>query len=518
MTYRYTFYKIPFSETGIEYPLPRNGGATESLAPYRTYEKTGSAAFRENQTELVFTDVEELAPIDVLLSSNYLRIGVVNNNGDISTDTNINFYWVRDLECLGGLVTPPVRVTIAPDDIMTEFFSSKDEQKPIVKGRIVRTSDDNFSQRGFPIRKFCSDDSITYEGGILQTNDILTDNTAIVIASLTLSTGSMLLVCYRNAHFISNPVSGGERYLYDIIQTMSNIYAYGGDQGTAYNVSITNITIVPSSWIPDSAFTNGTVKVAYTLPGGGSGTLNVYTFSYYETHVYEKKYYLEYNTTNKSNLCYIKTPCGFYKVGIPAYTMSFGIGVYISPGGIGTDNITILLILNNELTDITQDYSAAFAVNDKAVKKAQFKQVNAISQISNIIGAVGGVVGGVASGNYFGAVQSLAGGASGIAENAALGKAPAQTKSSGDASNTFENIKGLCVVYILSDSSTTDPTTDKYGLPVEITPYVEIEADTITESYYKFSECDVVNLSGGGQDAQATVETLFVRGVRFKSL
>ena len=510
MTYRFTFYKIPFSETGVEYPLPTVGNPTESLASYKTAEQLTTAAFRENQQNIVFSE-PDTDVANGILKSNYMRVGVVVAPGTIDTDENVAFYWVRDVECLGGVAIPPLNVTIAPDDIMTEFFSSNES---IIKGRITRTSDNNFGNRGFPIRKFCADDSITYSGGSLARISILQDDTATVITSLTLSTGDMLLVAYRFANFLSKPFSSGQRYLYDVIKTMSNIYAYGGEDGTAYNASVTNITIVPTSFIDEDAYTPNTSKVAYTLPGGGSATLDVYLFAY-KTHRYSHNYLLQ---KSNYNLCYIQTPCGFYMVGIPDYISNFSLEISIPPGGVGSDNITISLILKNEIIDITQDYSASFAVNDEAVKKAQFKQVNAIGQISNIIGAVGGAVGGVASGNYFGAVQSLAAGASGIAENAAIGKGPSQIKSSGDAYNTFEKISGLCAAYITYESRTTEQTITKYGLPVEISPYVELPVDTITESYYKFAECDAIGLSGGGQEAQATLEALFTRGVRFKSL
>lgn len=510
---RVSFYKIPFSRTGVTYPLPTIGGIYADLESYKIGEIITEKPFNENQTRITTP-----AMTDALLACNYIRVGRVNPDAETpagANDTNVSYFWCLDCYRLGTSNgedgnTPGV-FEIESDDVMTEFFSSNES---IIKGRITRTSDNDFENRGFPIRKFCADDSITYSGGNLLKAHVLKDDTATVIASLTLNTGDMMLVACRDAYFYSKPYESGRRYLYDVINLMSNIYGYGGDQGTAYNASVTNITIVPTSFIGVDAYSQNLYKVAYRLPGGGNSTFGVYRFLY-RTNRYTHTY--ELLKTNY-NLCYIQTPCSFYMAGIPDYNLTFSIEINIPPGGIGSDTITISLILKNEIIDITQDYSTAFAVNDEAVKKAQFKQVNAIGQISNIIGAVGGVVGGVASGNYFGAVQSLVAGTSGLAENAAIGKAPAQVKSSGDAYNTFETIRGLCAAYVTCDTETTNKTIEKYGLPVETNPYVELPANTITESYYKFAECDAIGLSGGGQNAQATIETMFLRGVRFKSL
>lgn len=141
---RVSFYKIPFSRTGVTYPLPTIGGIYADLESYKIGEIITEKPFNENQTRITTP-----AMTDALLACNYIRVGRVNPDAETpagANDTNVSYFWCLDCYRLGTSNgedgnTPGV-FEIEPDDVMTEFFegSATEVAGRSIIGRLARCS------------------------------------------------------------------------------------------------------------------------------------------------------------------------------------------------------------------------------------------------------------------------------------------------------------------------------------------------------------------------------------------
>lgn len=517
MTYRFTFYKIPFSETGVEYPLPTVGNPTESLEKYKTIEQITDAQFREKQNQISIAFAGSR-----FSDSNYLRVGTIKkDSAPIDEDLNVSYYWIRDVEFLGSefRTDGPVLITIAPDDIMTEFFTN---QNSTIKGRIAQTTKRVEINGNYVPRRPVSD--IIYERGSQVIPTVKpsfkqsylrhcqnTSDQYLVVLAITTEKSDMYLLAINITNKDGYTLNFG-------MQVASTAFAIVYNVSDRLNINVTKCYILPKSII---GFTSASSKIIYfTNFQGKEDTVRGYALSAIDPL---SIFYPFENENIPKNLgpedkLYFLTPNGIYEYeGDPTQNPPFGVLAFAPEDSEGADSPTILGILNGSIFDITEDFSASFATNEEAINRNQFSSLHALQQISTAIGSIGGIVGGVASGNYFGAVQSLAGGVSAIAGNEAAIKKPASVKSSDNAYNIIQEIEGFGY-YVRYADDTTKANANYFGYYIETAPYIEISANNIEEGFYRFSECDAVNLSGGGQDAQATIEALFTRGVRFKSL
>lgn len=517
MTYRFTFYKIPFSETGVEYPLPTVGNPTESLARYKTAEKLTTKAFRENQNQ-----ISVAMGGSMFSDSNYLRVGTIKNNlATIDEDLNVSYYWIRDVEFLGAesVTGRAVLITIAPDDIMTEFFTN---QNSTIKGRIAQTTKRIEINGNYVPRRPVSD--IIYERGSQATAETApfftqsflrpcqnTSDEYLVVLAITTQKSDMYLLAINITNQQGHTLEFG-------MQVASTAYAIVYNVSDRLNINVTKCYILPKSII---RFTSVNSKIIYfTNFKGEEDTVKGYALSAISplSIFYPFKNENLPQSLGPEDKLYFLTPNSVYEYeGDPTQNPPFGVLAFVPQDSEGADSPTILGILNGSIFDITEDFSASFATNEEAIKRNQFSSLHALQQISTAIGSIGGIVGGVASGNYFGAVQSLAGGISTIAGNEAAIKKPARVKSSDNAYNIIQKIEGFGY-YVRFADDTTKANANYFGYYIETAPYIEISANNIEEGFYRFSECDAVNLSGGGQNAQATIEAMFLRGVRFKAL
>ena len=542
MTYRYTFYKIPFSETGIEYPLPEIGNATESLAPYETFEKLGTAAFRENQTEIVITNPEDNAPIDYLLKANYLRVGVVKGS-TIDEDTNVNFYWVRDLECLGGLATFPVKVTIAPDDVMTEFFNAPTSNNASIMGRLTQCSENlknadgkYYPRSGTGIKPFGWFHQITPYDLSYSYTDLASAQYFAIIVGTTDQYGRMRL-------FVKNDIlrKDGPKWVENLSRTHRITYQSPTVPNYSATCEVTNIFVLPARFIPTNILTDDYQCIAYFQDEKGEDdSQRVLLFTEDEDAVFYWSVYISIDPTDDvkpDSVLHFQTPTSSYKIDGDKSNTFEEIGVEqaiqidfsLPPRGTNTDDFKMLLVgCGVEPINITDDYRIAFSINEAARERAQFGNLYVLKQVSAGIAGLGGAIGGAVSGNYFGAVQSVVGSVESIADTAAETGGPAQIVCNENAINSIfsiypspipnimENIFKITVDYPILEAY--QDTIDYYGYLYNGSPNLTFLTSELKEAFYRFSFCQANNLAGGGQDAQATVENMFVRGVRFKAL
>ena len=539
MTYRFTFYKIPFSETGVEYPLPTVGNPTESLASYKTAEQLTTAAFRENQQNIVFSE-PDTDVANGILKSNYMRVGVVVAPGTIDTDENVAFYWVRDVECLGGVAIPPLNVTIAPDDIMTEFFSSNNAK---IAGRLAQCSlnltdeDGNFYPRSINAgRPFCwnyQETGLDFAYGYKQEEP---ESNFLLLVSTTDQYGRMRFFVKKGLLSTDAP-----QWVENLSRTHRITYTSPSVKTYSATCSVTNIYALPASFIPDDLLTNEyQCDAFYADEKGNDKSERVLLFTESTDAYFEWNINLTFATKSlfvPESIIYIRTPINFYKVigdksnnvKITGINGELTLKFSMPQRGTNTDDFQMLLVgAGEEPINIADDYRLSFAINDAAQDRSQFGSLYVFKQISAAIAGLGGAVGGAVSGNYFGAVQSVVGGVETIADNAAATGGPAQIKSSENAINRIFSLypgpridakqNALSVAILNPNYGAQQKTREYYGYIYDGSPQIEFTAATLQEAFYRFGACSATDLGGGGQDAQATVENLFVRGVRFKAL
>lgn len=190
---------------------------------------------------------------------------------------------------------------------------------------------------------------------------------------------------------------------------------------------------------------------------------------------------------------------------------------FISASSGGDDGIKIYMQVGTEFIDVSDDFVADFATNTQAVQQAQQKQLIALQAITGVIGAAGGAVGGLASGNYFGAVQSIAGGVETVAGLGQAKRAPAQMRGNGGVAAFYGFTNTLVLLLSLGTPANSDEiilAEDEFGWQYDNAPFKTYMGNMPLGDYYRFAEVDVCNMTGG-QGAQQEVANALAAGVRF---
>ena len=189
---------------------------------------------------------------------------------------------------------------------------------------------------------------------------------------------------------------------------------------------------------------------------------------------------------------------------------------YIAAAPFGDDTVSVYMQISGEFYDVTNDFIVDFAANTAAIQQAQQKQLVALQAITGVIGAAGGVAGGIASGNYFGAVQAAAGGVEAIASIGAARRTPAQITASGGALSFLYAVGSLIIIVSMGtprNNAEMKSAELEFGWLLDNLPFVLYPSGLTLDTYYRFSEVTVYGLSGG-QGAQQEVANALASGVR----
>ena len=185
-----------------------------------------------------------------------------------------------------------------------------------------------------------------------------------------------------------------------------------------------------------------------------------------------------------------------------------------------SDSLTIILFDGTGFLDISPDYEVSVAVNEGAARMAQQKTATALQLATNVIGAAGGIAGGVASGNWFGAVQSAAGGVEAVIQPSVEKSTPARVAYQGGAMSAYAaGLGGLYCVRLTGpkNADAMDALVKKVGLVADDPPWVTIGATTTdfqSGAFYKFDACQWRG-AVGGMDSAEEVCREFGLGRRF---
>lgn len=520
--YRIVFFKIPFMRGGYRVPAcPFGGKPITHMAAYKVAEVVTDLAFAETQREIIVDGDTAIAADDGM--ANYVYIAQTNNStiGNYNNDLRPAYYWVDDLQFVGaqGNDTPAAVVTISPDVWLTDFFSSQ----PIVQGRLAQSTVLFGESPRTPLVApvFDAGDIVQYE----PISDYLEHG--FLIGVFALNSGEIALFATEMDD------TGGLRLAAKRFGGTATIEQTGLAGDTSWAASCVRLYVLPYDFARVKGTNTPLVNYddtanVYEIKTADNETMQVYPISQGVGANFGLKrvFDVEIATAGFNDIhskYYIMTPARIVELReINGIQLDGGgrikvASFYVSMARAGDDGISVYMQISGEWYDVSNDFIADFAANEKAIQQAQQKQIVALQAIAGVIGAAGGVVGGVASGNYFGAVQSAAGGAQTIAELGAARRTPAQINSGGGSLSFFDCVGALVLVVGMGtpiNNSEIILAEDEFGWLYDNAPFKTYMGNMPLGDYYRFSEVAVCNMTGG-QGAQQEVANALASGVRF---
>lgn len=526
--------------------LASNKTAERSLQVYKLSEVVTPLQFSETQAQIVINGGEEIAGT----GANYMRVARTTSQtlNDYDNDSSPAFYWVDDMQILGAttLGEPAVLITFSPDVWLTDFFAP--EAVPTVFGRVAQTTIENNvtlrERRESPI------DPVQYwetAAGAVQVYpyaDISWDRPTWVqgvgyfCVAVYASENSQIFM-FKGDEVFQDPdkVAYGVWMLGQVVKTKMKLgEPTEGQVAQDVNLTPLKIYVLPTLFYgairtdDSEAITlqtsgNPTVaahKVEMPLPINASNTYNVCAVTAIGSLKFNSKYW-----DSVGNVVYLCTPKRkiLIKDGLGAFDLDSGANsiayfeVFAAGSSYNSTSLIINLYINGEVYDVAEDFEADFAVNQEALSQSQNQELYAIRGITNAIGAIGGAVGGFASGNFFGGVQAIAGGMNGVAERRAARRAPADIRTeNGSVLNTITTYGSLWLEWVQSQNALNiGSNLSQYGCLLPNEPYMSLSENELLNEFVRFSEVDVIDV-GGGQSSAQEIAQAFLRGVRLKTL
>lgn len=517
--YRFVFFKIPFMRGGYRVPAtPFGDDPIDHMSKYKVTEIVTDLAFAETQREIVVNGDTAIA-IDNG-AANYVYIAQTNSDtiGVYTKDMRPAYYWVDDLQFVGvSSGTPAAIVTISPDVWLTDFFSGS----PIVKGRIAQSTALFSGSPRTPLVAPVFDQRYNVQ------IDALTGDSFWVVGVFTDARGGIqsYAISARNMILAKQwaQTMGGAAKI-----TITVPSAPAQD----IEISCIRVYIIPDDFATTTAgarIVNTSTKTGYVITSANDVKIDVYPFATFGSvglkRVHDVPLPSAGNFSGLSSKSWICTPARFVELsemrGISwDNSKPLAASFFISASSSGDDGIKIYMQVGTEFIDVSDDFLADFATNAQAVQQAQQKQLVALQAITGVVGAAGGVAGGVASGNYFGAVQSIAGGVQSIAGLGQARRTPAQMRGNGGVAAFYGFTNTLVLLVDMGTPVNDDEIDDiesEFGWQYDNAPMKTYNANIPTDNYYRFSEVVVENVTGGTAAAEE-IATAFATGVRLVSL
>lgn len=531
--YRIVFFKIPFMRGGYRVPAtPFGDSPITHMSGYKVAEVVTDFAFAETQREIVVNGDTAIA-IDNG-AANYAYIAQTDSEtiGVYTNDRRPAYYWVEDLQFVGvSDGTPAAVVTISPDVWLTDFFPNM----PTVRGRLVQSTK---LMAGEPRTQLVAP---VYDTSQLLQYDALVANNAAgfyVVGVFSTERGNIVQFIMFGETF-----TDVKNNIYKLGNAASYMTYLDGKPSMPTNISCMRVYVLPGEFLT-------TTDGASLVDAGAGSRLERKIKTAYGEEEYTVWSFIDGAdldgvglrrvknvntpsaaaglTLNDINCrSWIVTPGRFVELsaqrGIktPSGKDPTLAAFFICAEGSGDDGIKIYLQVGEEFIDVSDDFVADIAPNETAVQQAQQKQLVALQAITGVIGAAGGVAGGVASGNYFGAVQAAAGGIETIAGISAERRRPPQMKSNGGVTAFYGFAKTLVLLVSTGtpgNSSLVNDTEAEFGWKYDSAPFVKYEwPDIDLDNFYRFSDVVVENVTGGTSAAVEIAEA-FAAGVRLVPL
>lgn len=520
--YRFVFFRIPFMRGGYRVPAcPQLIKPILFMSKFKVAEVVTDLAFSETQREIVVDGETAVAADDG--KANYVYIAQTTNStvGVYTDDVRGAYYWVDDLQFVGvqdSSDTPAAVVTISPDVWLTDFIPSA----PYVRGRLVQTSDSYYQTE--PRTPLIS--PIFEAGKISQFSpfNIYPDN-VFFVGVFAQNDGSIALYGTEMVN------SGSAATIAQRFGGAASITRTGVAEKT-WQVSCVKLYALPYDFIKvigteTTVIDYDSLVYEYTLKTADGGTQTIYPVNaalgrgeglerVFDVKISDSEF------TNVNSRRYIATPARFVElseingISVSAQDPITVASFYIAAAPFGDDTVSIYMQISGEFYDVTNDFIVDFAANTAAIQQAQQKQLVALQAITGVIGAAGGVAGGIASGNYFGAVQAAAGGVETIASIGAARRTPAQITASGGALSFLYAVGSLVIIISMGEprnKTDMENIESEFGWILDNAPYIYSPIGISVDVYYRFAEVTVDAMTGG-QGAQQEIANALVSGVR----
>lgn len=309
----------------------------------------------------------------------------------------------------------------------------------------------------------------------------------------------------------------------------------------SHNIKISRIYAIPVAWTKTS-FPNfkpvsydlvsqdgkNTWPANFVAVSGGDFGANA------EIQIFQDN--LEYLFDPYSSV-YLFTPSRVIEIQDP--TCQRRIDIFLGVGAeYGSDQISVTMLLDGKTYDITDDFLIDFAINEQSLWQEQHGQEVVLNKVAAAIGGIGGVVGGVVSGNYFGAVQSLVGGVSSFVGMDSGLKDPAVQKGQGSFLTTYVQRSHIFALILSGHTQRNDPYMEyvkRYGYtltePVFVRykgyptddpstllyPSADLGDDPDIGFFLKMSNVTIRRMAMGfSEDAANYIKARLEAGVRFR--
>ena len=524
--YRITFYHVPAMRGGIDI-ISSFGDSSRytKLNEYKVGEAVTALTFDDAQEAIYIADLKaiEIAgsaePID---AANYMRVAFTPSSVQPSAnDSSPAWYWITSIDMIGtrtGAAKIPARVRIAADPWGDFFSTFGGDGHPFIDGLLHQSTKTRLFDGlkvSPPIAPMGG-----YENVSIQSLESTEFPNVRVFATMIDEAGAI----YGLISDTSAPPNDANTSA--ALQAFTTAVKIRGSSGTEKNVSVLKCYVLPSSWIARAWVSN----IAYQVDAASGLKVGACLLSVNSTRV-ARHYSLTSRTVPPGGKVFVGTPCRVVELNTLTWRESSAacvpadIDIYVrfSGGNSGfgaSDSITIIMFDGEGYTDISPDYEVSVAVNEGAARMAQQKTATALQLVTNVIGAAGGIAGGVASGNWFGAMQSAAGGVEALIQPFVEKRTPARVTYQGGAMSSY--VAGLGGLYCVKmadpkNKDTINALVKKIGLVADNPPWVTIGATTTdfqSGAFYKFDACQWRG-AVGGMDSAEEICREFELGRRF---
>lgn len=534
--YNVRVYNIPFMKDGEEVFLPVAGsadpygdilgdGALNDYIIFNSY--ADDMEFIASQSQIIISGSEDDALNNRILSSNYIAITRVKNGEEVKSSTL--FYWVDAVERLDtadGYKDASFVFRISKDYFMSSL--APNQNGVTVQGRILQTTQstgENGDAR-IPIQPDYTGMTISRQEGW-----DLGDISAVAACVTPQGSFNMIEIPISMIENIEEFQGLSHRVLAAaVLQMASTIVSYLPATNSPLgrvNVNISRVFAIPRRWLE---FFNRSAIASVTFKAAGTSELSL-SGAYFITEknaTDAENYYgydmvdtltafRSYDITDGTKI-YIRTPSRTVELsGNMAIQTNRTVDIYMTVSRGGSDLPKIFMVAGGTMIDISEDFTIDFAINEAALWEAQHKTASIMKYISTAMSAAGGVAGGLASQNYFGAVQSAVAGVTGISSMIAERTEPASVTSGGSAANGLIQIGLLGAIEIRAKNELyIQSMIAQYGYILNSTPREVVNFSSINmRAFYKMDGVQVYGLQNGGQDAANYIAVRMMQGVRF---
>lgn len=534
--YRYTFYNIPYSKNGIERLIPADPYRT-AIDQYYLTEIISNESFSETQASFILKNSISVGAGDASAwgRANYVRIAHTQAgatvHGNYNLDDNPAYYWIDDMQVCAAPdgANRPERIYISPDAWATDLLDNI--RDAMISGDVVQTTDESM-QESAEIYELPVAPKLYDVGGIQTINADRSPSSwknyyRVLFTGTDGLTDDIKLFAIDAWKSGTGDLTGstGDTIYHSVIDVSKIAKIRIKGSGTESNFTVLNIYVLPVFLINGRLSTAGETYECVNNSGVGDFT-RVYFDNPITPPALNNYFQLAIPTEFRipGARVFLQTPKQFIEIenNRAGNFITHNITFFAMASTTSSDALSLYFNVNGKIYDVTDDFLADFVIAEDQLKISQNKTSYAISQIGSLIGAAGGTLGGLISGNWFGAIQSFVGGISGLTDPIRAFNEPGALRGSGSVMNMACSCQ-TCVQFVMippASGGGFENYITRYGLILPNEPHIHGRIADLTregggENFWRMKNVSVYNISGGQNSAQEIAD-IFTRGVILK--